>query len=221
MSKIIFSVLCVLLSFVLLFTFVRASFGVDRLGAKQLVEEVANLSTDFSRTKQNLQYLKDAFNKIEPPKWGKLDFNTVTQDDLRRANGNSATFLLSDCEVKNGGILVVPNGAEYTSREYRISGGYVFITLGFFDRYTVFDDLFATLKDLINKDDSLLSGILKSVLYINSFFKYFDSILSMFLELLLVIIALVKDTVFFVVDVVLFLLKMIGIDTAGKLPSIT
>lgn len=204
----------------MLFTFVRASFGQDPLTVREFVIEISNISTDFTNTKEQFQGLKNAFDKIEFPTW---DSSLSTEEDqylLKKEYPYMHVFWKGEYKIDESGNLIAPNGAKYEKYEYRLDdySETVFLTCR---GPSLFDELLYQLKDLLLSDeDSFLNGIIKAFLYLNSFIDYIASVLDMFLQLFMVLFAMAKDTVFFFVDVVLFLLKMVGIDTVGKVPAV-
>lgn len=223
MSKILFSVLCVILSLVCLFTFTRSAVGVEPLKTQELIEKVSSLRFDFKNTKKYIGDLKTTFEELKFPDWNEpLKYNMQSQDELRRQNGNIFTISSDDARFE-GSVLITANGARYEVGEYRFSDGVYIVSLAFWDSYTLWDDVVASIKMLFNEkssnEDGLLYGIMSSVVYVSSFCNYLLNLLTVFLQLIVVFLAMIKDALFFVFDLFVLLLYLLGVDTTAVLPT--
>lgn len=208
MSKIVFSVLCVLLSFVMLFTFVRASFGQDPLTAREFVTEVSKISTDFTSTKATLVKLKALLNDLDLPDWQSTTLEQIDTNDVMFAYGWSASLPRDQCTVLDDGSVIAPNGFTYTKWEVcLITNDEVRIELYLSPR--VWEGIFA---DWFGEDSGILSGIGKTVSYIVDMLGFFMEIVLLLLSIIDVVFAAVIDTAIFVFDCILLLLYFLGVD---------
>ena len=224
MSKILFSVLCVILSLVSLFTFVRAAFGVSPLSAQQLVEKVSTLDFDFSATKTHLTGLKRMFEEIEFPNYEEgylVDSEKYDQESLRMEM--MGAILVEGSYSFDGSVLVCENGARFDADEYRIMVVNGVETVQVLKVYTLGSFLLHTVKGWlasVDEEDSFLYASSQVLLQISGVIGYLADVLNLFLQLCIVVFALAKDSVFFVVDAVLLLLYFLGIDTTSALPAV-
>lgn len=209
MSKIVFSVLCVLLSFVMLFTFVRASFGQDPLTAREFMTEVSKISNDFTSTKATLVKLKALLNDLDLPDWQSTTLEQIDINDLMFAYGWHAYLPRDQCTVLDDGSVIAPNGFTYTKWEVGfITNDEVEIVLHFSPR--VWEGILA---DWFGGDDSgILSGIGKTISYIVDMLGFFLEVFLLLLSTIDVVFAAVIDTAIFVFDCILLLLYFLGVD---------
>ena len=208
MSKIVFSVLCVLLSFVMLFTFVRASFGQDPLTAREFVTEVSKISTDFTTTKVALVKLKALLNDLDLPDWQSTTLEQIDTNDVMFAYGWSASLPRDQCTILDDGSVIAPNGFTYTKWEV----GFITSDAVEINLYTsprVWESIFA---EWFGDDSSVLSGIGKTVSYIVDVLGFFLEIVLLLFSIIDVAFVAVIDTFVFVFDCILLLLYFLGAD---------
>lgn len=216
MSKILFSVLCVLLSFVMLFTFVRASFDLKPLTARNFLNEVSNISMNFDSTESAFKKMKSLLGGLKIPEWKSSTLEEIDTDNKIFEYGWQFHFPIEKCEIKDDGSVVAPNKVVYTKWEVdMITSEEVYFNLYFSPR--VWKGVFS---NWFGSESKILNGIAKALAYMVDFFTFFLDLALFLFSILDAIFVLLVDTVVFAIDCVLLLLHFIGLSEANTVATV-